>query len=315
MPSIDVRHLSKSFRKAGPVLDDVTFRYEGPGAIGYLGPNGAGKTTTLKLLVGLLRPTGGRALLNGLEVTENRQAALWDVGALIETPEPYPTQSVAEALRTVGQIRSLSREGIDFEIARLHEELKLPPLERRCGALSKGQRQRVALAAALIGDPSVLLLDEPSSALDPAERVLVRNLLGRLKKDHLILLVSHQVADIAEVCDDVLILDRGHVVLKDHVENVIARAPSRQLDVEFLRAVPLAAFSAFGADVGAVERLSDLHYRLRFDGSEEARGRILAGCLRLGPIAQFSNATLALEDAYLQLLNATPGPPAVVGSG
>src|SRR5580658_3647742 len=98
MSSIDVRHLTKSFRGVPPILEDVTFRYAGSGAVGYLGPNGAGKSTTLKLLVGLLRPTSGRALLNGLEVTENRQAALWDVGALIETPEPYSTQSIRDAL-------------------------------------------------------------------------------------------------------------------------------------------------------------------------------------------------------------------------
>jgi len=302
MPSVEVAHLTKSFHRGTPALEDITFRYEGARAVGYLGPNGAGKTTTLKLLVGLLRPTSGRALLNGREATANRKEALWDVGALIETPEPYPTQSVREALETVGRIRGLSREGTHAELVRLHQELRLPRMGRRCGGLSKGQRQRVVLAAALIGDPSVLLLDEPTSGLDPAERILVRGLLTRLKKDHLILLVSHQVVDVAEICDDLIFLDRGHILLKDSVEKVSARTRSRQLDVEFLCAVPPGALSALGSDVGGVVPLSDRRYRLTFDGSDAVRGRILEGCQRLGPVGQFSNATSALEEAYLDVV-------------
>jgi ABC-2 type transport system ATP-binding protein len=302
MPSIEVVHLTKSFHSAKPVLEDVDFRHEGCGAIGYLGPNGAGKTTTLKLLVGLLRPTSGRALLNGHEVTENRKEALWDVGALIETPEPYETQSVYEALETVGQIRGLSKEGIDSEFERLHGELDLPPRGRRCAGLSKGQRQRVVLSAALLGDPSVLLLDEPTSGLDPAERVLVRGLLCRLKKDHLILLVSHQIADVVEVCDDVMFLNRGRLLLEGSVEKVSEKFHSRQLDVEFLRPVALEALAALGSDVESVTPLSDRRYRLTFDGSEPARLRILGACQKLGPIGQFSNAFPLLEEAYLELV-------------
>src|SRR5580658_966081 len=98
MGSIEVVGLSKSFGTGTPVLRDVSFRYEGSGAVGYLGPNGAGKTTTLKLLVGLLRPTQGHAFVNGVDPMVDRKEALWDVGALIETPEPYPTLNVHEAL-------------------------------------------------------------------------------------------------------------------------------------------------------------------------------------------------------------------------
>ncbi|MGP8077354.1 MAG: ABC transporter ATP-binding protein [Thermoplasmata archaeon] len=302
MPSLEVAHLTKTFHRTRPALDDASFRYEGPRAVGYLGPNGAGKTTTLKLLVGLLRPTKGRALLNDREVTQNRKDALWDVGALIETPEPYPTQSVAEALETVGRVRGLSAKGIAEEIARLHGELKLPRLDRRCGALSKGQRQRVVLAAAMLGDPSVLLLDEPTSGLDPAERILVRGLLRRLKKDHLLLLVSHQVADVAEVCDDLIFLSRGRILLRDSVENVTSRTHGRQVDVEFLHAVPAEALSALRPEATGIEPLSDRHYRLTFDGTDDDRARILERCQRIGPVGQFSNATQALEEAYLEVV-------------
>jgi len=305
MPSIEVARLTKSFHRGTPSLENVTFRYDGPRAVGCLGPNGAGKSTTLKLLVGLLVPTRGRALLNGREALDNRKEALWDVGAVIETPEPYPTQSVREALATVGEIRGLDREGVGSEIARLHELLRLPRHDRRCGGLSKGQRQRVVLAAAMMGDPSVLLLDEPTSGLDPAERILVRELLTDLKRDHLVLLVSHQVADVAEVCDDLLFLNQGHLVLQDSVEKVVGRTRVGQLDVEFLQAAPTVDPAALGAGVRSVVRLSDRRLRVVFDGEDATRVRILEGCLRLGPIAQFSSAAPALETAYLDVMRAT----------
>jgi ABC-2 type transport system ATP-binding protein len=304
MPSIEAAHLTKSFHRDRPSLDNVSFRYDGARAVGYLGPNGAGKSTTLKLFVGLLVPTKGRALLNGREAQDNRKEALWDVGAIIETPEPYPTQSVQEALETVGRIRGLSREGVDAEVARLHQLLRLPHPARRCGSLSKGQRQRVVLAAAMIADPSVLLLDEPTSGLDPAERILVRNLLTRLKKDHLILLVSHQVADVAEICDDLIFLDRGRMVLKDTVENVSAKVRVLQVDVEFLRPVSPPLPLVFGPGVEAVAPLSDRRFRITFDGADATRARILEGCQRLGPVGQFVPAYPALETAYLDVMRA-----------
>ena len=175
--SFEVRDLTKVFgthRHPAPALEGATFRYEGAGAVGYLGPNGAGKSTTLKLLVGLMTPTRGMALLNDIDILESRKRALWDVGAVIETPEAYPTQTIRESLWMVGRFRGLSRETMASQIQTLSEALRLPPLEVRNRTLSKGQGQRVVLAAALLGDPTVLLLDEPESGLDPEERVVVR---------------------------------------------------------------------------------------------------------------------------------------------
>jgi len=308
MGSLEVSGLSKSFRTGPPALSDLSFRYEGSGAIGYLGPNGAGKTTTLKLLVGLLRPSRGHAFLNGFDPMVNRKRALWDVGALIETPEPYPTLNVHEALDVVGRSRGLSGEEVDREVDRCHELLDLPPLGQRVGWLSKGQRQRVALAATLMGDPSVILLDEPTSGLDPAERVIVRRLFNRLKRDHLILMSSHQMLEVSEVCDRVVFLHRGKVLLQDTVERVAERIRSRQVDVEFEHPVALEAAASLRPLVTDVTRLSPRRWRLSFDGSDEARVRLLAQCQELGPVAQFANTSLVLEEAYLALMpEATEG--------
>jgi ABC-2 type transport system ATP-binding protein len=302
MGSIEVAALSKTFRTGPPVLDAVTFRCDGVGAIGYLGPNGAGKTTTLKLLVGLLRPSNGHALVNGIDPTNDRKEALWDVGALIETPEPYPTLTVLESLDTVGRVRGLGRDDVDREVDRCHELLDLPPLGQRVGKLSKGQRQRVALAAALMGDPSVLLLDEPTSGLDPAERVLVRRLLNRLKRDHLILLSSHQMFEVTEVCDRVIFLDHGRVRLNDLVDVVASRIHSREVDVEFGKPVSSEAAAALRTVATTVTPRSDRRWRISFDGTDAARSRLLELCQGIGPVVQFASTTLVLEEAYLELM-------------
>ena len=306
MGSIEVDGLSKRFRGGSPALDAVSFRYEGSGAVGYLGPNGAGKTTTLKLLVGLLRPSSGRALLNGANPMVDRQAALWDVGALIETPEPYPTLSVYDTLHMVGQTRGLSAVNIDREIDRCHELLRLPPLPQRIGWLSKGQRQRVVLASALLGDPSVLLLDEPTSGLDPAERVLVRGLLTKLKRDHLLLISSHQMLEVTEVCDEVIFLRRGRVVLRDRVDRLTNRIRSRELDVEFGRPVSRAELAGVRSVAEDLTALGDRRWRIRFDGTDRSRGRVLALCQEVAPVVQFANTSLVLEEAYLEVVSDAP---------
>ncbi len=305
MGSFEVAGLSKSFHPGPPVLRDLSFRYDGAGAVGYLGPNGAGKTTTLKLLVGLLRPTQGHAFVNGVDPMVDRKAALWDVGALIETPEPYPTLNVHEALDTVGRARGLAERDVDREIDRCHELLELPALGQRIGWLSKGQRQRVALAATLMGDPSVLLLDEPTSGLDPAERVIVRRLLNRLKRDHLVLMSSHQMLEVTEVCDQVIFLHQGRVLLRDRVDRVAARIHSRQVDVEFARPVGREATGALQPVATEVTPISETRWRISFDGSDLARARLLELCQGLGPVLQFARTSLVLEEAYLELIPAS----------
>lgn len=306
MPSIEVEQLSKWYRQGAPVLDHVTFRYNGAGAIGYLGPNGAGKSTTLKLLVGLLIPSAGSARLNGIDPRKDRRGALGDVGAVIENPEPYPSETVFDALNRVGILRGLDAEAINHDIDRCNEELVLPPLGQRCGWLSKGQRQRVALAAARMGDPRVLLLDEPTDGMDPSSRVQVRKLLQTLRKDHLILMSSHLMGDVMEVCDRLVFIDHGKILLQDSTEAVAGRTESRLVEIEFTSAIEPAALEALRPWVEDRTAVSERRYRLRFDGRAETRARILEESLRLGAVRSFTSAFPPLEDAYLDLIGAHP---------
>jgi ABC-2 type transport system ATP-binding protein len=313
MARIEVQGLTKSFGGANPALRNATFSYEGHGAIGYLGPNGAGKTTTLKLLTGLLRPTAGHSQVNGFDVMVDRKHALADVGAVIESPEPYPTTTVAEAIEMVSDFRSGSYARLKDDIAELNTKLELPPLSARTGKLSKGQRQRVVIAGAIIRDPSVLILDEPTSGLDPKERILIRNLLNDLKKDHLILMSSHLMQEVTEICDQVIFINGGQILLRDTVENVATRFQSRAVDVEFATPVMIDRIRALGPMVHDVAVVAERRFRITFDGSNSARSEIIAGLVKLGPVLTYQNASLVLEEAYLSLMagnnGAAPAPP------
>ncbi|MCI4327014.1 MAG: ABC transporter ATP-binding protein [Thermoplasmata archaeon] len=306
MGSIEVSHLTKWYVPGSPILDDVSFREEGCGAVGYLGPNGAGKTTTLKLLLGLLQPSAGSVRLNDLDPAQDRRRALARVGAIVESPEPYPSETIYDALERVGALRGLDASGIDDEIDRCHRELHLPPLEWPCGWLSKGERQRVVLAAACLGDPAVLLLDEPTNGMDPAERVEVRGFLKRLKRDHLILMSSHLIADVSAICDRLIFLDRGKIRLRASADEVASLVRVDAVDVEFVRPTELAALEGLQPWVRKSVRLGDRRYRFRFDGQEETLSRLLEECGRVGPLLSFTPSVPALEAVYRQVITDAP---------
>ncbi len=305
---IEVEGLTKFYSNGRPALSDATFSYEGAGAIGYLGPNGAGKTTTLKILTGLLRPSRGRARINGVDVTRHRKQALADVGAIIESPEPYPSQTVEEAIEMAGEYRCGPNASLRSEIRTLNEQLDLPPLTSRTGRLSKGQRQRVVIAGALVGDPRVIILDEPTSGLDPKERILIRNLLNELKRDHLVLMSSHLMQEVTEICDQVIFINEGRILLRDTVENVATRFRSRAVDVEFAGPMPVDRIKGLGSMVADAVVVGERRFRITFDGQNETRAALLKGLVGLGPVLTFQSASLVLEDAYLSLMQGNPPP-------
>jgi ABC-2 type transport system ATP-binding protein len=317
MSSIEVSHLTKHYFAARAALIDANFRYEGSGAIGYLGPNGAGKTTTLKLLTGLLRPTNGIASINGVNVLDDRKHALADVGAVIETPEPYPSQTVAEAIEMVAEFRTGRLDDVAREIGDLNDKLELPPLGQLTGRLSKGQRQRVVIAASLVRDPKIIILDEPTNGLDPKERILIRNLLNELKKDHLILMSSHLMQEVTEICDQVIFINQGQILVRDTVENLADRFVAHSVDAEFATPMPLERIRGLGPIVQDAVVIGERRFRITFDGTNDSRAQILAGLVKLGPVLSYQSASLVLEDAYLSLIGrpgvAPPPVPSVAG--
>jgi ABC-2 type transport system ATP-binding protein len=232
MSTIAVEALTKRYR-AVTAVDDLTFRLA-PGRItGFLGPNGAGKSTTIRVLLGLARPTAGRATINGRPYAELRDP-LRQVGALIDPNVFYPGRSGRTALRIAARPARIPRQ-------RVEDVLHLVGLggaaHRRVGGYSLGMRQRLALAAALLGDPEILVLDDPASGLDPDGVYWLRGLLRRLATEgRTIFVSSHQLAELAQTADDLVIINQGRLIAAGPMAGLLQRRQASSLEDLFLAA-------------------------------------------------------------------------------
>ena len=282
-------------------LDGVSFKLEGRGCFGYLGPNGAGKTTTMKLFTNLLRPTRGRATINGVDVTKEPSVALKAVGSLVEEPEPYQFMRVREFMEFASRIRE--RRVDEAEMKRISERLDLPAPDAICSKLSKGLKRRVFLAALLVQGTDIFVLDEPTAGLDPAESVVFRNIVLELKKEKLIFLSSHLLFEVTQVCDSVIFLKRGKIIETGAVEDLTRKYTSKALRVEFSGRVPTAAFDTLKAEgvVSSFEVEGERLYLFRFDGKEETRKSLVDRLYPLG-VRNIYDAQLGLEQAYMELM-------------
>ncbi len=301
MASIELINVSKEFGKFR-ALDNVSFKYEGNGAIGYLGPNGAGKTTTLKILTNLLRPTSGKATINGINVNRNPVEAFKRMGSVIESPSPFPYFTVEDSLMFVAELRRMDREDARDRIEYYAKALALPDLNKRIGDLSKGQRQRVVIASALLPDPEVLLLDEPTSGLDPFEMKIIRDMIIKMKKDKLILMSSHLLSEVAEVCDEVIFINHGKILARDNVANISREFRAKAVIVEFLDPVDeklISAIKSMGLDI---EKNNGNSVIIRYDGSNDQRAEILKKLINVGNVIRYDSVGSELEEAYISIL-------------
>jgi ABC-2 type transport system ATP-binding protein len=220
---IEVQHLTKRY---GPVtaVEDVSFRVERGEILGFLGPNGAGKTTTMRILTGFMPATEGKAIVAGFDVFDQPVEAKARTGYLPETPPLYPDMTVAEYLSFVAKIKGVPSAGRTARIRAVMERTRIDDVANRlCSKLSKGYRQRVGLAQALIHNPDVLILDEPTAGLDPKQIIETRQLIKELAGDHTIVLSTHILPEVSQTCERVVIINKGHVVAVDTPENLTAR--------------------------------------------------------------------------------------------
>src|SRR6476620_8579281 len=219
---IEVQHLTKRY---GPVtaVDDVSFRVEKGEILGFLGPNGAGKTTTMRVLTGYMPATEGHAIVAGYDVFANPLDAKRRTGYLPETPPLYPEMTVREYLMFVAKIKLENATKSDRAM-RVDHAMKKTHVDdmanRHCGKLSKGYRQRVGLAQAILHDPEVLILDEPTAGLDPKQIIETRDLIRGLAGDHTIVLSTHILPEVSQTCQRVVIINKGRVVAEDTPDNL-----------------------------------------------------------------------------------------------
>ena len=243
---IEVQNLTKRYGRVTAV-DDISFRVERGEILGFLGPNGAGKTTTMRILTGYMPATEGKALVAGFDVFDQPIEAKRRTGYLPETPPLYPDMTVHEYLSFVAKIKGVPpaerRERVQQVMVRTRVD---DMASRLTSKLSKGYRQRVGLAQALIHNPDVLILDEPTAGLDPKQIIETRQLIKQLAGDHTIILSTHILPEVSQTCERVVIINKGRVVAVDTPDNLTARLQGSQTMYVQIDANGADAVSALG---------------------------------------------------------------------
>jgi len=306
-PSLEAVGLTKRFGSF-TALDHLNLKIEGAKCVGFLGPNGAGKTTTLKMFTDLIFPTEGEAFINGVCVQTDRKRALASCGDLIETPEIYPSLTPREALEMSGALRGMSPDEITNRTRAVLEEVKMSEwLDQKVGSFSKGMKQRINIAASLLSDPEVAILDEPSTGLDPRGMAEVRNIVRGLKRENrLIFMSSHILSEVVDVCDEVALINHGKLLFYDTLASVTTRLNRTSTSVELAFVGPVSNETLEGPvasapGVASVSRVDAQRARIVISGGPDAQAQVLErlATAHLG-LVSFEPSQSALEELYLR---------------
>jgi len=300
---IEVAHLTKEFGDFTAVKD-VTFTVEAGECVGFLGPNGAGKTTTMRVIAGIFPPTRGTVRVAGHDVQREPHAARRLVGYFPENAPFYPEMSVEGYLAFVARAKRLPRSAHRAEIERVLRACGLGEVRRRLiGKLSKGYRQRVGLAQALLGDPQVLVLDEATSGVDPEQVTEIRELVKSLRGQRTIVFSSHILSEVSQVAQRVVIINRGRVVAEDSPEGLSRRIAGAV--TVWLRAEGTAREVRDAlALVPGVRDLADVNGRWRFHARDEGTVREVSRAISSKGmlILELTRESLSLEEIFLRLV-------------
>ena len=308
---IRAEHLSKRYG-AIYALDDVSFEIGEGEIVGLLGPNGAGKTTTMNILTGYLSATAGEAFIDGTNILENPAAAKKKIGYLPEQPPLYPEMTVWEYLNFVYELKGCTfpREA---HLGEIMDVVKIGDVRGRLiGNLSKGYRQRVGIASALVGDPPVLIFDEPTVGLDPKQIIEVRNLLRTLGKRHTVILSTHILPEVQAVCERIIVISRGQIVANERTEDItrVMESDTRyRLKISGGAAKDILAALRERRGVSRVEQLPERDgesyaFLAEAKGDTDIRKMIFALCVEKGWVLMgMERVGLALEDVFLRLVD------------
>ncbi len=304
---IEVKGLTKRYGEI-TAIDDVCFSLEKGEILGLLGPNGAGKTTTMRILSGFMPPSRGTATVAGYDVLKEPLEVKRRVGYMPEHPPLYNEMMVSSYLDFVARIKGVPRNRRKNSFARVVEQCGLPQVTSRLvGNISKGFRQRVGLAQALIHDPEVLILDEPTIGLDPGQIIEIRELIKALGEEHTIILSSHVLPEVTMICKRVVIINEGKVVVVDSYENLSARLRKSERIAIKLTKPNEQVISRLKALTGVKEVFADegnancfiIESEIKSEIGEELAKTIVSEGWGLQEMKLLS---LSLEDIYLRLI-------------
>lgn len=312
MPEIEARNLSKNY---GPFIavSNLNLKLKGGKCVGFLGPNGAGKTTVLKMFTDLIRPTSGEALINGVNVHTQKRIALETVGTLIEMPEIYPALTPREALTMIAEIRGVPKAERNKQIETAVSQVRMSDwIDKRVGKFSKGMKQRICVASAILSDPTIILLDEPTTGLDPRGMSEVREIIKSLKsKKRLIFMSSHLLSEVSDVCDEVAIIDHGKLLVYDKISNVTSMVSGGEnvVEIGILKIVDedlLKMISKKLEYIDKAEKIDQNTFKIHFSGGLDIQEKLLVDLVKLKiGIISYKPGSSALEGAYMSLIKNT----------
>jgi len=314
LPSIEARDLTKRYGSFA-ALSNLNLKIEGAKCVGFLGPNGAGKTTTLKIFTDLIRASSGQALINGVDVHKEKKKALDPCGVLIETPEIYPALTPREALSMISEIRGVPRQERAKRVEAVVAEVKMEEwMDKKVGKFSKGMKQRINVATALLTDPDIVLLDEPTTGLDPRGQAEVRDIVKSLKqKNRLVFMSSHLLNEVSEVCDEVAMIDHGKLLVYDTLTSVTEKFTQDggevEVHVDLLKDIDDKTLTSQVSPIAGVvsaEKVAARTLRIRMTGGLDDQSRLLSELvtLKIG-VVSFRPSTSRLEDTYLKMIKDT----------
>jgi ABC-2 type transport system ATP-binding protein len=275
--------------------------------VGFLGPNGAGKTTTIKILTGLLRPSEGQAYIWGVDVVKEPQEAMKRVGSVVETAELYPELTPNEILTYVGRLRDMSADEIRDRSKVVLEEVKMTEwADERTGKFSKGMKQRVGIAQALLNEPDLLILDEPTGGLDPRGMTEVRDVIKALGKGGTtVFMSSHLLYEVQETCQSVALINKGKLLMYDDLDRITLWRKGGRVEVEALPPIApeIVERARALAGVKSVQGPDGNRLILDLEGGDEERAALLRQLLGWGlRVRSFKDVEMPLESLYLDLV-------------
>jgi len=306
---IEVSHLTKSYGK-NVAVNDISFDVSKGEILGFLGPNGAGKTTTMRILTGYLPATSGRARIAGFDVFEQSMEVRRRIGYLPENPPLYPDMDVQAYLEFVARIKGISGSDI---ASRVDHAMEMTNLKDHRAALikrlSRGYKQRVGIAQAVVHNPDVVILDEPTVGLDPKQIIEVRKLIKGLAGEHTIILSTHILPEASQTCDRVVIINRGKIAAVDTPENLTTQLKGSErvhLEVrgepEALRDTIEQIEGVMKLDIEPIDDSDNLKVTVESESGTDLRGKLAAAVVGKGmELLELKAVSLSLEDIFLQL--------------
>lgn len=305
---IEVKDLVKKYG-SHLAVDHLSFTLESGKIYGFLGPNGAGKSTTMNIMTGYLGATQGSVLIDGHNILKEPEEAKKQIGYLPELPPLYMDMTVQEYLEFAAELKKLPKEKRESDISEVMKLTRLQDVsDRLIKNLSKGYKQRVGLAQAILGFPEIIILDEPTVGLDPKQIIEIRELIRTLSKKHTVILSSHILAEVREVCDYILIISKGKLVASDTPENLeLLRNGASSLELE-VKATPETARAILSTidDIDAMEMHSENENLTRVkletkNGADIREAIFYAFAEEKCPLLEMKTAKASLEDIFMEL--------------